>query len=69
MPGFVEQFRTYFDGLEVGQRRILFAAVALSMLILVGVATDTTRKVRSELVMQAYDTSLDDFYGNDKKKK
>jgi hypothetical protein len=35
----------------------------------VGVATDTTRKVRSELVMQAYDTSLDDFYGNDKKKK
>ena len=40
-----------------------------SLLILVGVATDTTRKVRSELVMQAYDTSLDDFYGNDKKKK
>ncbi len=33
----MEQFRTYFDGLEVGQRRILFAAVALSMLILVGV--------------------------------
>ena len=40
-----------------------------SLLILVGVATDTTRKVRSELVMQAYDTSLDDFYGNDEKKK
>jgi preprotein translocase subunit SecY len=39
-------------------------------LILVGVATDTTRKVRSELVMAKYDTSLDDFYGsNDKKKK
>ena len=41
-----------------------------SLLILVGVATDTTRKVRSELVMQKYDTSLDDFYGsNDRKKK
>jgi preprotein translocase subunit SecY len=41
-----------------------------SLLILVGVATDTTRKVRSELVMAKYDTSLDDFYGsNDKKKK
>ena len=41
-----------------------------SLLILVGVATDATRKVRSELVMAKYDTSLDDFYGsNDKKKK
>jgi len=38
-----------------------------SLLILVGVATDTTRKVRSELVMQKYDTSLDDFYKADKK--
>ena len=38
-----------------------------SLLILVGVATDTTRKVRSELVMQKYDTSLDDFYKPDKK--
>ena len=40
-----------------------------SLLILVGVATDTTRKVRSELVMQKYDTSLDDFYGDSGKGK
>ena len=38
-----------------------------SLLILVGVATDTARKVRSELVMQKYDTSLDDFYKSSKK--
>ena len=40
-----------------------------SLLILVGVATDTTRKVRAELVTQKYDTSLDDFYKSDMKKK
>ena len=32
--------------------------------ILVGVATDSARKVKSELVMQQYDSSLDDFYGS-----
>jgi len=32
-----------------------------SVLILVGVATDTARKVKSELIMQEYD-KLDDFY-------
>ena len=35
-----------------------------SILILVGVATDSARKVKSELVMQQYDSSLDDFYGS-----
>ena len=40
-----------------------------SLLILVGVATDTTRKVRSEIVMSRYDTSLDDFYKDSKPKK
>jgi preprotein translocase SecY subunit len=39
-----------------------------SLLILVGVATDTTRKVRSEIVMSRYDTSLDDFYKDMPKK-
>lgn len=34
-----------------------------SILILVGVATDTARKMKSELVMQEYD-SLDEFYQN-----
>jgi len=34
-----------------------------SVLILVGVATDTARKVKSELVMQEYD-QLDDYYKN-----
>ncbi len=39
-----------------------------SILILVGVATDTARKVRSELVMQKYNTSIDSLYeGNNKK--
>lgn len=39
-----------------------------SLLILVGVATDSARKVRSELVMESYDTKLDEFYSNSKKK-
>jgi protein transport protein SEC61 subunit alpha len=33
-----------------------------SLLILVGVATDSARKVKSELVMQKYSTSIEDFY-------
>eukprot|EP00667_Euglena_gracilis_P004823 EG_transcript_4847 len=33
-----------------------------SLLILVGVATDTARKVQSEMVMQKYKTSLDSMY-------
>jgi len=33
-----------------------------SLLILVGVATDTARKVQSEMVMQRYKTSLDNLY-------
>jgi preprotein translocase SecY subunit len=33
-----------------------------SLLILVGVATDCARKVKSELVMQKYSTSIEDFY-------
>lgn len=37
-----------------------------SILILVGVATDSARKVKSELVMQQYD-KLDDFYKTDNK--
>jgi len=32
------------------------------LLILVGVATDCARKVKSELVMQKYSTSIEDFY-------
>ena len=39
-----------------------------SLLILVGVATDSARKVRSELVMESYETKLDEFYSNSKKK-
>lgn len=39
-----------------------------SLLILVGVATDSARKIRSELVMQSYDTSIDDFYSSKPKK-
>ena len=39
-----------------------------SLLILVGVATDSARKIRSELVMQAYDTSIDEFYSSKPKK-
>jgi len=35
-----------------------------SILIMVGVATDSARKVKSELVMQAYD-KLDEFYKGD----
>jgi preprotein translocase SecY subunit len=33
-----------------------------SLLILVGVATDTARKIQSEMVMQKYKTSLDNLY-------
>ena len=39
-----------------------------SLLILVGVATDSARKVRSELVMESYDTKLDEFYSSKPKK-
>ena len=37
MTGFVEQLRTYFDGLEPGQRRVLVAAVLLSLALIIGV--------------------------------
>ena len=39
-----------------------------SLLILVGVATDSARKVRSELVMESYDPKLDEFYSSKPKK-
>jgi len=37
-----------------------------SILILVGVATDSARKVASELVMSKYDSRLEDFYSSKK---
>lgn len=39
-----------------------------SILILVGVATDSARKVTSELLMSKYDTRVDAFYSEDKRK-
>ena len=37
MPGPIEQFRTYIDGLQPGQRIVLVGAAVIALMVLVGV--------------------------------
>lgn len=66
MTGFIEQLRTYFDGLDAGQRRILGGAVVLAIAVVLGVGvyswTDryvTAYQSRSAVDVQEVAAALD----------